>query len=165
MGGEYGAAIVYTSEMVSVERRGLMVSMVQSTINVGLGLAVALVMLLQVPAAVASARAPGTSGEGWLPAARCGLRLAAASGSLGSYRLSLCPLSSQQATVSDYNMLVWGWRIPFLLAFFTAILGFYLRLGMPEPHVRPLRRGGVWGVCEHMQSVDTPAAAALSGLP
>jgi MFS family permease len=30
-------------------------------------------------------------------------------------------------------MLVWGWRIPFLLAFFTAVLGFVLRLGMPEP--------------------------------
>lgn len=30
-------------------------------------------------------------------------------------------------------MLVWGWRIPFLLAFLTAILGFVLRLGMPEP--------------------------------
>lgn len=30
-------------------------------------------------------------------------------------------------------MLVWGWRIPFLLAFCTAILGYYLRSGLPEP--------------------------------
>lgn len=30
-------------------------------------------------------------------------------------------------------MQVWGWRIPFLLAFFTALLGFYLRMGLPEP--------------------------------
>lgn len=47
MGGEYGAAIVYVSEMAGVERRGLMVVLVQSTINVGLLCALALVMLLQ----------------------------------------------------------------------------------------------------------------------
>ena len=30
-------------------------------------------------------------------------------------------------------MQVWGWRIPFCLAFLTALLGFYLRAGLPEP--------------------------------
>ena len=30
-------------------------------------------------------------------------------------------------------MQVWGWRIPFLLAFGTALLGYWMRLGMPEP--------------------------------
>lgn len=29
---------------------------------------------------------------------------------------------------------VWGWRIPFALSFFTALMGAYLRQGMPEPH-------------------------------
>lgn len=31
-------------------------------------------------------------------------------------------------------MKIWGWRIPFILAFFTALMGYYLRRGMPEPH-------------------------------
>lgn len=31
-------------------------------------------------------------------------------------------------------MEVWGWRIPFILAFFTAVLGIWMRRGMPEPH-------------------------------
>ena len=31
------------------------------------------------------------------------------------------------------NLLIYGWRIPFLLAFGTAMLGFVLRRGMPEP--------------------------------
>lgn len=31
------------------------------------------------------------------------------------------------------DMQVWGWRIPFCLAFGTAILGFYMRKGLPEP--------------------------------
>jgi len=30
-------------------------------------------------------------------------------------------------------MLIWGWRIPFCLAFGTAILGYWLRAGLPEP--------------------------------
>lgn len=30
-------------------------------------------------------------------------------------------------------MQVWGWRIPFCLAFLTAILGYWLRAGLPEP--------------------------------
>ncbi|KAI7836371.1 hypothetical protein COHA_009764 [Chlorella ohadii] len=29
---------------------------------------------------------------------------------------------------------VWGWRIPFALSFVTALLGAYMRQGMPEPH-------------------------------
>lgn len=31
------------------------------------------------------------------------------------------------------DMQVWGWRIPFLLAFSTALLGYFMRRGMPEP--------------------------------
>lgn len=31
-------------------------------------------------------------------------------------------------------MLIWGWRIPFVLATFTAVLGIWMRRGMPEPH-------------------------------
>jgi hypothetical protein len=31
-------------------------------------------------------------------------------------------------------MLEWGWRVPFLCAFATALLGAALRRGMPEPH-------------------------------
>ena len=38
-----------------------------------------------------------------------------------------------QHTVSAENMLIWGWRIPFILASLTAILGYFLRRGMPEP--------------------------------
>lgn len=30
-------------------------------------------------------------------------------------------------------MQVYGWRIPFLLAFCTAVLGYWLRAGLPEP--------------------------------
>jgi len=31
-------------------------------------------------------------------------------------------------------MLTWGWRVPFLCAFATALLGAALRRNMPEPH-------------------------------
>jgi hypothetical protein len=31
-------------------------------------------------------------------------------------------------------MLSWGWRVPFLCAFATALLGAALRRRMPEPH-------------------------------
>jgi hypothetical protein len=30
-------------------------------------------------------------------------------------------------------MFEWGWRIPFLLAAFSAVLGYFMRRGMPEP--------------------------------
>lgn len=35
--------------------------------------------------------------------------------------------------LSADNMQVYGWRIPFLLAFGTAVLGYWLRAGLPEP--------------------------------
>ena len=38
-----------------------------------------------------------------------------------------------QHTISAENMLIWGWRIPFLLAAGTAVLGYFLRRGLPEP--------------------------------
>ena len=37
------------------------------------------------------------------------------------------------ALAAAENLLIYGWRIPFLLAFGTAMLGFVLRRGMPEP--------------------------------
>jgi hypothetical protein len=30
-------------------------------------------------------------------------------------------------------MLEWGWRVPFLVAGFTAFIGYYIRRGLPEP--------------------------------
>lgn len=85
MGGEFGSAVIYISELASTQRRGLYTTTLQCTVNVGMVLATLLVMLLE-------------------------------------------------NTISPENMLVWGWRIPFLIAFLTALLGFALRRGMPEPH-------------------------------
>lgn len=85
MGGEFGSAVIYISELASTKYRGRLVTALQCSVNVGMILATLLVMLLN-------------------------------------------------NTVSAHDMLIWGWRIPFLCAFVTAILGFVLRLGMPEPH-------------------------------
>ena len=48
--------------------------------------------------------------------------------------LALAVIMILQATISQYNMEVWGWRIAFALSSCTALLGAYLRRGMPEPH-------------------------------
>ncbi|PSC68521.1 Alpha-ketoglutarate permease isoform B [Micractinium conductrix] len=84
MGGEFGPAIIYISELAPVNKRGRLVACLQMTVNIGMIIATFLAMLLQ-------------------------------------------------NTVSAEDLLVWGWRIPFLLAFVTALLGYYLRAGLPEP--------------------------------
>jgi len=38
-----------------------------------------------------------------------------------------------QSTLSKQQMLVWGWRIPFIISSLTAIMGYFMRLGLPEP--------------------------------
>lgn len=38
----------------------------------------------------------------------------------------ICQLSADQ-------MQVWGWRVPLLLAAVTALIGYWLRTGLPEP--------------------------------
>ena len=38
-----------------------------------------------------------------------------------------------QATLSKDQMLEWGWRLPFLAAGVTALIGYWMRRGLPEP--------------------------------
>jgi MFS family permease len=47
MGGEFGSAIVYISELADGRRRGTFVALLQMTVNIGMMLATALVMLLE----------------------------------------------------------------------------------------------------------------------
>jgi hypothetical protein len=84
MGGEFGAAVTYISELAHKSRRGTFVAVLQMSVNAGMAIATLLVMLLQ-------------------------------------------------NTLSKDAMLEWGWRIPFLCASATALLGAVLRRGMPEP--------------------------------
>lgn len=84
MGGEFGPACTYLSELAPVGWRGRLVACLQMAVNIGMILATLLVMLLE-------------------------------------------------NTTTSYEMQVWGWRIPFCLAFLTAILGYWLRAGLPEP--------------------------------
>ncbi|KAL4447988.1 hypothetical protein ABPG75_005207 [Micractinium tetrahymenae] len=84
MGGEFGPAIIYLSELAPVSWRGRLVACLQMAVNIGMILATLLVMLLE-------------------------------------------------NTTTTYEMQVWGWRIPFCLAFAAAILGYWLRRGLPEP--------------------------------
>jgi MFS family permease len=84
MGGEFGSAVIYISELAHKDRRGAFVATLQMSVNVGMVVATLLVMLLQ-------------------------------------------------NTLSLDAMLAWGWRIPFLCAFVTALLGAALRSTMPEP--------------------------------
>ncbi len=59
--GEYGAAIVYISELAAAQHRCTLVAALQSTSQVGLVLALSLVMLLQ---AVFTTREFGSGAEG-----------------------------------------------------------------------------------------------------
>lgn len=47
MGGEFGSAVVYISELAGVGRRGAFVAVLQMTVNIGMILATLLAMLLQ----------------------------------------------------------------------------------------------------------------------
>jgi len=47
MGGEFGSAVVYISELAGASRRGATVALLQMTVNIGMILATLLVMLLQ----------------------------------------------------------------------------------------------------------------------
>lgn len=85
MGGEFGSAVIYISELAHKTRRGTFVAVLQMSVNAGMIIATLLVMLLQ-------------------------------------------------NTLSTDAMLNWGWRVPFLCASATALLGAFLRKGMPEPH-------------------------------
>ncbi|KAI8467401.1 MAG: major facilitator superfamily domain-containing protein [Monoraphidium minutum] len=85
MGGEFGSAVIYISELAERHRRGTFVAILQMSVNAGMIIATLLVMLLQ-------------------------------------------------NTLSTDAMLNWGWRVPFLCASATALLGAFLRRGMPEPH-------------------------------
>ena len=85
MGGEFGSAVIYISELARRSRRGTFVAILQMSVNAGMILATLLVILLQ-------------------------------------------------NTLTEKQMLRWGWRVPFLCAFATALLGAFLRRGMPEPH-------------------------------
>lgn len=85
MGGEFGSAIIYISELAGKQRRCTYVTILQCSVNAGLIFATALVMILE-------------------------------------------------NTIPHDGMLEYGWRIPFALAYCTAILGFFLRRGLPEPH-------------------------------
>lgn len=87
MGGEYGTALTYISELAPVGHRGLLVATLQCMVQVGMILATGLVMILT-------------------------------------------------ATLSSDQMMVFGWRIPFLLGAFTAFIGFFVRQGLPEPHAK-----------------------------
>jgi MFS family permease len=84
MGGEFGSAVIYISELAPKDRRGAFVATLQMSVNIGMMLATILVMLLQ-------------------------------------------------NTLTPDAMLAWGWRVPFLCAFTTALLGAALRSTMPEP--------------------------------
>ncbi len=46
MGGEFGAAVIYISELAPVQRRATFVALLQSTVNIGMTLATVLVMIL-----------------------------------------------------------------------------------------------------------------------
>ncbi|KIY99354.1 Putative proline/betaine transporter [Monoraphidium neglectum] len=82
--GDFGAAVVYISELAAPSIRGRMVTTLQWSINLGLILASIVVIILQ-------------------------------------------------AALTQAQMFEWGWRIPFLLAAFSAVLGYFMRRGMPEP--------------------------------
>lgn len=47
MGGEFGSAVIYISELASRSRRGKFVAVLQMSVNAGMILATCLVMLLQ----------------------------------------------------------------------------------------------------------------------
>jgi MFS family permease len=47
MGGEFGSAVIYISELAGVKHRGRFVALLQNTVNVGMIMATLLVMLLQ----------------------------------------------------------------------------------------------------------------------
>ncbi|GBF92045.1 hypothetical protein Rsub_04392 [Raphidocelis subcapitata] len=128
MGGEYGSAIIYMSELARPSMRGKFVALLQGCVNVGMILATGLVMLLQ-------------------------------------------------NNMSEQAMLEWGWRVPFLAAFGTALIGAVLRRGMPEPHafLAAARRAGRPSVAGSMieegeegeegeDDADVEIASAGSGL-
>ncbi|KAL4444980.1 hypothetical protein ABPG77_004030 [Micractinium sp. CCAP 211/92] len=122
MGGEFGPAIIYLSELAPVSWRGRLVACLQMAVNVGMILATLLVMLLE-------------------------------------------------NTTTSYEMQVWGWRIPFCLAFLTAMLGYWLRRGLPEPKtflaaVRSEQEGVSKAAMvngEHADSSKNDETASVSG--
>lgn len=61
MGGEFGSAVVYISELAGVGRRGTFVAVLQTTVNIGMILATLLAMLLQN---TVSPGAPWSGGAG-----------------------------------------------------------------------------------------------------
>lgn len=65
------------------------------------------------------------------------------------------------------NMQVWGWRIPFLLAFGTAILGFYLRSSLPEPKafLRAARLEKELEAKQQMADGEAAVAGAITSAP
>jgi MFS family permease len=147
MGGEFGSAIIYISELANPGKRGFFVALLQSCVNIGMILATLLVMLLQNTLSEREwARLWGGLNDG---AGRC-LSGKAASARGHEWR-GLCGRSKQRRPsgwAADHRrplpapplppaaeaMLEWGWRVPFLCAFATALLGAGLRRGMPEPH-------------------------------
>ena len=58
MGGEFGNAVIYISELASVERRGTLVTLLQCTVNLGMGLATLLVILLEETVSEGARRRP-----------------------------------------------------------------------------------------------------------
>lgn len=163
MGGEYGAAMVYISEIAGKEHRVFYTGLLQCTVDAGLLLALSLVMVLQATLTTCEfggtgARGivfEGRDGVGSRGCAPCGAAavlevLHPAGGTRFSlfacWRISLFASWRKRSRLHPHHacpcacarpadeMDIWGWRIPFFLAFFTALLGFWLRRGMPEPH-------------------------------
>lgn len=149
MGGEFGSAVIYVSELASPKRRGLFVALLQLSAHTGMILATLLVMLLENTisdgAGCCSARSVRFDTQPPWVALRPGSSLAACRDVQGVKRLVRGTAKPASQPVQPQHdpfcrpapseaMHVWGWRIPFLCAFAAAMLGAFLRRGMPEPH-------------------------------
>ncbi|KAA9020953.1 glycine betaine/L-proline transporter ProP [Sphingobium limneticum] len=53
-------------------------------------------------------------------------------GTLGGYIMGAGTVTALQMTLSEADMLAWGWRIPFLIAGPLGLLGLYMRLKLEE---------------------------------
>jgi len=138
MGGEFGSAVIYISELASPKRRGVFVAVLQISAHVGMILATVLVMALQNTLSDRECLGPravvwGTDGKGQL---HCFSRPDCGCCCVGfcSPPYSTPSLPKHQTHNNTEAMLEWGWRVPFLCAFAAAMLGAVLRRGMPEPH-------------------------------
>ena len=165
LGDLLGRRLMLSLSIVIMGIASLLIGLLPTHSQIGISAAIALVLLRMLQGFSVGAEFTGSITYATEAASRghAGLlsSLAVAGGLLG-FSLGSLTAAVIAGVVGQAAMGVWGWRIPFLLGALVAVVGLWMRRGMPETlppeaegpairHPRQLGRAVVWRLQQVLQ--------------